>query len=55
MNDKFIKDELRKKIVSIDWKTTREDVRKFLKAEKAETLDLWSVEFFEKKILKFKI
>ncbi|MDD4974099.1 MAG: nucleotidyl transferase AbiEii/AbiGii toxin family protein [Bacteriovorax sp.] len=54
-NDKFIKDELRKKIASIDWKKTREDVRKFLKSEKAETLELWGSEFFEKKILKFKI
>jgi len=52
LNDKFVKDELSKKIASIDWKTTREDVRKFLKVEKAETLELWSSEFFEKKILK---
>lgn len=55
LNDKFIKDELRKKIASIDWKATKEDVRKFLKPEKVEMLDLWSAEFFEKKLHKFKI
>lgn len=55
LNDKFIKDELRIKIASIDWKETRADVRKFLRPEKVETLDLWSVEFFEKKLLKLKI
>lgn len=55
LNEKFIKDELKKKIVSIDWNETKVDVRKFLRPEKAETLDLWNVEFFEKKLLKFKI
>lgn len=54
LNDKFIKDELRKKIASIDWKATKEDVRKFLRPTKVETLALWDVEFFEKKIHKFK-
>jgi hypothetical protein len=40
---------------NIDWKKTKEDVRKFLRIEKVETLDLWSVDFFEKKILKIKL
>jgi hypothetical protein len=31
------------------------DLRKFLKPERAEALELWNVEFFEKKLLKFKI
>jgi predicted nucleotidyltransferase component of viral defense system len=52
LDKKFIKNELIKKIASIDWKETKLDVRKFLKPDKSETLDLWSVEFFEKKILK---
>jgi hypothetical protein len=55
LNEKFIKDELQKKIVSIDWNETKVDVRKFLKPEKVETLNLWSIEFFEKKLHKFKI
>lgn len=55
LNEKLIKDELQKKIVSIDWNETKVDVRKFLRPEKAETLDLWSIEFFEKKLLKLKL
>jgi predicted nucleotidyltransferase component of viral defense system len=55
LDEKFIKEELQKKITSIDWKETKLDVRKFLKPEKAETLDLWCIEFFEKKLLKLKI
>jgi hypothetical protein len=55
VNEKFIKEELRKKISSIDWKETIGDVRKFLKPEKAETLKFWNVEFFERKLTKFKI
>ena len=55
LNEILIKDELQKKIVSIDWNETKVDVRKFLRPEKAETLDLWSIEFFEKKLLKLKI
>ncbi len=55
MNEKFIKDELKKKIISNDWNDIKFDVRKFLKPERAESLDLWSVEFFVKKLSKFKI
>ncbi|MBC7429447.1 MAG: nucleotidyl transferase AbiEii/AbiGii toxin family protein [Bacteriovorax sp.] len=54
LNENFIKNELQKKIQSLDWNDVKFDVRKFLKPEKAETLDLWSIEFFEKKIIKFK-
>lgn len=55
LDEKFIKEELRKKVTSIDWDETKLDVRKFLKPEKTEILDLWSVEFFEKKLLKLKL
>ena len=55
LNEKFIKDELQKKIINIDWNETKVDVRKFLRPERAEALELWSVEFFEKKLLKLKI
>jgi predicted nucleotidyltransferase component of viral defense system len=52
LNENFIKSELQKKIRSNNWNEVKFDVKKFLKPEKAETLDLWSLEFFEKKIIK---
>lgn len=55
LNEKFIKDKLQEKIQSLDWNDIKFDVRKFLKPEKAETLELWSTEFFDKKLLKLKI
>jgi predicted nucleotidyltransferase component of viral defense system len=55
LNEKFIKDKLQEKIQSLDWNDIKFDVRKFLKPEKAETLELWSTEFFNKKLLKLKI
>jgi predicted nucleotidyltransferase component of viral defense system len=55
LNEKFIQTELQIKTSMIDWKIVKEDVRKFLKQEKAESLELWSSAFFEKKILKLKI
>lgn len=55
LNEKFIKSELQKKIQGLDWNDIKFDVRKFLKPEKAETLELWSTEFFNKKLLKLKI
>lgn len=55
LNEKFIKNELQQKIQSLEWNDIKFDVRKFLKPEKAETLELWSTEFFNKKLLKLKI
>lgn len=55
LNEKFIKGELQKKIINNDWNDIKFDVRKFLKPERAEALELWSVEFFEKKLSKLKI
>lgn len=55
LNEKFIKDELQKKIINNDWNDIKFDVRKFLKPDRSESLDLWNVDFFEKKLSKFKI
>jgi predicted nucleotidyltransferase component of viral defense system len=55
LNEKIIKDELQKKIINNDWNDIKFDVRKFLKPERAEALELWSVEFFEKKLSKLNI
>lgn len=55
LNEKFIKEELQKKIISKDWNEIKLDVRKFLKPERAEALELWSIDFFEKKLSKFRI
>lgn len=55
LNEKFIKGELQKKIISNDWNDIKFDVRKFLKPERADALELWSVDFFEKKLSKFSI
>lgn len=55
LNEQFIKNELQEKIQSLDWNDVKFDVRKFLKPEKAETLELWGSEFFNMKLLKLKI
>lgn len=38
--------ELEKKITSLDWKKTKEDVRRFIRAEEQPSLDLWGKELF---------
>lgn len=55
LDEKFIKDKLQEKIESLEWRDIKFDVRKFLKPEKAETLELWSTEFFTKKLLRLSI
>ncbi len=55
VDKKFIKNELLKKIHKVDWSEIKIDVRKFLKPEKEETLEYWSTEFFDKKLLKLKM
>lgn len=48
----FLKNILIKKIKSLDWNDVKKDVRKFLSPQKAQTLDIWSSEFFESKVRK---
>lgn len=48
----FLKNELNLKIKTIDWKDISIDVRKFISSERAETLNLWGVEFFNKMVCK---
>lgn len=55
VDEKFLKDALIKKVVSLDWDDVKQDVRKFLNLEKAKSLELWSADFFESKIHKLKI
>jgi len=38
--------ELEKKITSLDWNQTKEDVRRFIRAEEQPSLDLWGRELF---------
>jgi hypothetical protein len=38
--------ELEKAIKSIDWKTTAEDVRRFVRVAEQPSLNLWSKELF---------
>jgi predicted nucleotidyltransferase component of viral defense system len=54
VDEKFIKDELIKKINQTDWNDIKVDVRKFLNATKAQALNLWGIEFFEDKVRKLK-
>jgi len=52
VDKKFLKETLIEKINSLDWNDVKTDVRKFLSPEKAQSLDLWSSEFFESKVNK---
>lgn len=52
VDQEFIKNNLHKKIQSLNWQDVALDVRKFLSAEKAATLELWSTAFFESKLKK---
>lgn len=51
----FLRSEIERKIESLKWKDVSQDVRKFLKAEKISTLDLWGEEFFKAKLAKAKM
>jgi predicted nucleotidyltransferase component of viral defense system len=52
VNDEFLKGALIEKINSLNWNDVKIDVRKFLSTEKAESLDIWSRDFFESKVKK---
>lgn len=49
---KWLKTELTHKMESINWKDAKLDVRKFLKPERQESLELWNSDFFISKINK---
>jgi len=55
VNETFLKDVLIEKINSLNWNDVKVDVRKFLSPEKAQSLDIWSSEFFASKVKKINI
>ena len=55
VNGKFLKDALVGKIESLDWEDIKKDVRKFLSPEKAQSLDIWSSDFFKSKVKKMNV
>ncbi|MBL7663838.1 MAG: nucleotidyl transferase AbiEii/AbiGii toxin family protein [Bacteriovoracaceae bacterium] len=52
LDESFLKEELLKRVKSLNWPDIKADVRKFLRAEQAQSLELWSLDFFEDKIKK---
>ncbi len=46
LDGEWLKDELSNKIKSIDWKKARDDVRRFVKPNEIDSLELWSVDLF---------
>jgi predicted nucleotidyltransferase component of viral defense system len=46
--------EIRDKITSIDWKATKEDVRRFVKTKELPSVDLWSKDLFHTQLEKMK-
>jgi len=55
INSEFINKILTDKINSLNWNEIREDVRMFLSIEKAESLELWSKDFFISKVRKLQL
>lgn len=55
VDGKFLKDTLVGKIESLDWEDIKKDVRKFLSPEKAQSLDIWSSDFFKSKVKKMNV
>jgi predicted nucleotidyltransferase component of viral defense system len=52
VDEMFLKKALTKKIKSLNWSDVKTDVRKFLSVEKAQSLELWSSDFFLSKVHK---
>ncbi len=50
----FVVNKLKEKVEALDWKKASEDVRPFLSEERAESLELWSEHFFNKKLVKLR-
>lgn len=55
VDEKFLKDALVKRIDSLDWEGIKKDVRTFLSPEKAQSLDIWSSDFFKSKVKKMNV
>ena len=55
VDEKFLKDALVEKIDSLDWEDIKKDVRKFLSPEKAQSLEIWSSDFFKSKVKKMNV
>lgn len=55
VDEPFLREQLREKIETLKWKDVANDVRKFLRPAKAETLDLWNEDFFKAKLEKAKL
>jgi len=54
VNRQWCKAALEKTIQSLDWKTTAEDVRRFVRVSEQPSLDLWSQELFLSQLKKLK-
>lgn len=52
VNAPWVREELKKKITSIDWQVAKRDVEVFLKPRDLPSLDLWDAHFFEQFIEK---
>ena len=48
----WLEKQMSTRIREIDWEEAKQDVRRFLRPVEAESLDLWSVRFFESKLNK---
>lgn len=46
VNNKWVNENLRKKIESINWDITKNDIRPFLRERQLRTLELWNKDFF---------
>jgi len=46
LNEKWLQEELRKKIADLDWKTAQRDVENFLRPEERKFIDSWSKDLF---------
>jgi len=53
ITSEWLHEELNKKVKSIDWEEAKDDVKRFLRPEKKEALNLWNEDFFIKKTTKF--
>ncbi len=52
LTKEWVIDALSEKVKTINWEQTKQDVARFLKPREAETLQLWSTEFFNQMINK---
>jgi len=50
VNSDWLKKNMYSKVNSVDWKDAREDVFRFLKEDKLQSLSLWSEDFFLSKV-----